>query len=602
MRKLRTMWGHVLGAAAMFSLASPAGAFAIYTVGGDAACGYTSIQDAVDAAAANPGEDYVWVASNQPYTGQRVVIEDQDLDIEGGFVDCSDSDIDTMKTIVSGADNGGGPVFAFRGTVHVLMTNFDVRDAERDGDGGGIDFAATGGLTLQQSTISMNTADYGAGINFRGAGGHAALAIAHDTFVLRNTAATSGGGIRVEGDATLYMLEPNTLIAYNTAANGYGGGIEVIGPALANIGSPGYNGGGVIQFNNALRGGGLSVHAGNEPQSEGFARLFATDPQTPVQISNNFAALTGGGVYVQPNSIFDLGGYHPLSAGVCAQQFRIDDNIAQEGAAIYSDTAVFNAGLVYVGGSVELQTSLDGCGTTPLSLGAVACAEGVRCNTIDGNIAENANAEPTPGSTILMQNDGFLRIYGLHMHDNEGAHALRIFDTDADVRNALITDNAFGSDLFYVETEGDRGLVLRGSTIANNAIGGSVVHTGNDVELGNLIMTQPGVPAFSVSDFPQGFFEYLLASDTSGLPVRSDIVQGDATFVDVAARDYHLATGSLGLDFAPAAGSNDLDGRPRDVDLADMPNLFGPRDIGAYERQLGCAAADTIYCDGFDEA
>jgi hypothetical protein len=77
-------------------------------------------------------------------------------------------------------------------------------------------------------------------------------------------------------------------------------------------------------------------------------------------------------------------------------------------------------------------------------------------------------------------------------------------------------------------------------------------------------------------------------------------VQGDATFVDAAARDYHLAFGSPGVDFAPAAGSVDLDGHPRDVDLVEVPNAFGPRDIGAYERQFGCAGADTIFCNGFD--
>ena len=46
--------------------------FAIFTVGGDAACQYGDIQAAIDAAAAHPGEDYVWIAANRSYSGQHL--------------------------------------------------------------------------------------------------------------------------------------------------------------------------------------------------------------------------------------------------------------------------------------------------------------------------------------------------------------------------------------------------------------------------------------------------------------------------------------------------------------------------------------------------
>ncbi len=69
--------------------AAPAFAFQIYTVGADAGCRFTSIQAAIDAAAASPGEDYVWIANNQIYSGQHIVIQDQDVIVEGGLTDCS---------------------------------------------------------------------------------------------------------------------------------------------------------------------------------------------------------------------------------------------------------------------------------------------------------------------------------------------------------------------------------------------------------------------------------------------------------------------------------------------------------------------------------
>ena len=62
-------------------------AFNIYKVGVDAHCPYSNIQAAIDAAATSLGEDYVWIAMNQDYSGQQVHVADQDVDIEGGFTD-----------------------------------------------------------------------------------------------------------------------------------------------------------------------------------------------------------------------------------------------------------------------------------------------------------------------------------------------------------------------------------------------------------------------------------------------------------------------------------------------------------------------------------
>src|ERR1039457_1988838 len=78
-----------LALAAGFCLPQFALAFNVYTVGGDASCGYAFIQDAIDAAAANPGEDYVFIATNRTYGDQHLVVTDQDVDIVGGFPDCT---------------------------------------------------------------------------------------------------------------------------------------------------------------------------------------------------------------------------------------------------------------------------------------------------------------------------------------------------------------------------------------------------------------------------------------------------------------------------------------------------------------------------------
>jgi hypothetical protein len=58
-------------------------------------------------------------------------------------------------------------------------------------------------------------------------------------------------------------------------------------------------------------------------------------------------------------------------------------------------------------------------------------------------------------------------------------------------------------------------------------------------------------------------------------------------FVDPAHGDHHLQASSPAVDFAEAfsAADLDLDGLPREHDLAIKPDRFGARDAGAYERQ-----------------
>ena len=77
-------------------------------------------------------------------------------------------------------------------------------------------------------------------------------------------------------------------------------------------------------------------------------------------------------------------------------------------------------------------------------------------------------------------------------------------------------------------------------------------------------------------------------------------MQGAPSFVDAANRDYHLQISSLGVDYAPAAANVDLDGNTRNADMPGAPNAYGPLDLGAFERQSSCGAADSVFCNGFD--
>jgi predicted outer membrane repeat protein len=592
-------------AMATIAFASHAGAFVVYKVGGDADCPYSTIQDAVDAAAANPGTDYVWIAMNAIYTGQQVTITDQDVIVEGGFTDCDDIDVDTAVTTVSGAGNAGGAVFTVRGTSNVYFGNLSITGASRDGDasGGGIDFDGVGSLILQQTAVTNNSAGYGAGMNVKGDGGHVDVTLAHDTLFLTNTAGTSGGGIRVEGDARLFALQPNTLIGFNHAPNGYGGGIEVLGPAQADIGSPGYNTGAVIQFNDAQYGGGIAALAPDENQNV-LVRLFTMDAANPVQIANNSASATGGGIYLKPIMTTTLG--HGSST-LCASEFRIDDNVAQEGSAIYADEDSFVG--QYWGSDVLLNRAViagDTCSEPePIgNLGAVSCADGISCNTFDANVTADASANPTDGAAVLMQTNGYFEGTRFRATRNAGAHVLRELGDGsgaiATMSDCLLAGNVLTQEVLTVTDGSLAALTVTSCTIADNQIGAPyVMLVGDFTELSNSIVAQPDRATIDApGDAPA--VSYVLSNDTSTLGSGPGVIEGTPTFVDAANADYHLVDVSAGVDFAPAADDLDLDGHPRTVDLNCVANGAGALDLGAYETQVCGPRVDEIFDAGFE--
>ncbi|MEO5558113.1 MAG: hypothetical protein ABIO49_00385 [Dokdonella sp.] len=587
----------------------------IFRVGADAACTHTTIQAAIDAAAASPDEDYVWIASNQSYSGQHVTIHDQDVDVKGGFASCSDNapaNANAMTT-VSGSGNGKRAVVSVTGTGHVSLSNLWIRDADRrgntaignDGSGGGIDFDGAGSLQLTHTTVSLNKADYGAGINFHGSG-NAELRISHDTLILSNTAGASGGGIRVEGSARLFVLEPQTLIAFNST-DGKGGGIEVLSPARADIGSPGYNGGAVLQFNDADYGGGIAVNTNTD--SDVFVRLFSTDAHNPVQISNNTARSTGGGIWMNSYSAL-IGGFG--HTWLCAQDFRINDNIAQNGAAIYSDLDTSADGFS-TGGDVLLNRTAafnDSCQTPePVeALGAVACAADVPYNELAYNVAEDSAGAPS-GAIILLQTDSDLSAIRFRMHHNIARNLIRSVANDDDfgwnlteLSRCLFTDNQLAaSAILQIPDRGN--IAIDECTFARNSIASGTaveVNGSTDTTITRSIFDQPGIPILQSAGLNHVTASEVMSQSLTTLPPSTSNVQATPSFVDPEHGNYHLRRDSPGIDYASDSGHfTDLDGHTRNVDLPNA-NTFGSQDLGALETQFGCHVADSIFCSGFE--
>ena len=395
--------------------------------------------------------------------------------------------------------------------------------------------------------------------------------------------------------------------------------MQVIGPAQADIGSSGYGGLGVVFSNTATYGGGIAVND-SDNNDVAVARIFTTDAANPVKIEQNVATATGGGVYLRPHSNF---GFSPYNRAIlCAYDFLIDGNSAQEGAAIYGDVDVY-------GSAVALNTYAPRrcpasayttaiCPSRRPRSAPCSARAGVACNRIEDNVSQQDDGTPTDGAAILIQSESALYADRFEMRHNTGGHAVRFVDDQSDsearveMRDCLLVDNAARQDLINAgpdgSTAGGTALVLSRCTVANNTIGTPyVMHVAaNFFEISNSIVDQPG---FDVVDYagPAGNMNAhdVLANNVGTLAGGQNLVDGAPTYVDGGNGDYHLQRTSFGVDWTQPDGAIDLEGNPRTVDLIDVPNFegVGTMDLGPYEIQTQiatCATSDTVYCDGFD--
>jgi hypothetical protein len=595
MRNIPLVLRSVLLMLAAFGVAASAQAADVtFTVGAGADCTHSTIQAAINALPPG-GNSSLRVSNTLSYTAQALSIDGKNITLTGGFADCTQT-VASGTTTLSGQGGSHDSVLTVVGNSNVLLQRLTITRGDEvfDGYGGGIDYRGVGKLTLRDVVVSQNYAGYGGGINFSPTSGNGELWIEANTVIQNNTAQFSGGGVRVASTARLFVLADNVAITGNEAIGidpnsqqsryGNGGGVEVIGPARADIGSPGFGNSGVITANRARYGGGISLHGGDDGDDDDVeVRLFTTDPARPVRISGNRATVIGGAVYSEPS----FGPTHRSYAKFCAFDFRFDGNRAQNGAALYADYD--NIGIMDEWGSDMFLNSSD-CGPESRStLGAQSCAVGVLCNSIDGNIVENDAGQATEGATIFIQRDSHISANRVSITGNRGDQVLRVVDADAQTNSigklsgCLIADNQV-IEVVRGDSEGST-IELNDCTIAGNTISGPRVLTiGDDLMLHRSILWQPGKLAMNAEPDSR-VVEEVISNDVSTLGAGPSVVNADPRFMDPARGDYHLQAASPAVDFSAAGGGLDVDGRPRGVDLNVVFDRFGRSDLGAFERQ-----------------
>jgi len=583
---------------------------AIFTVGSGAGCSHGTIQSAINAANASVGADTIRLTRSLTYQPEANTINagtNQNLNVVGGFATCTQAASDSIKTTVSGVGGALEPVFRITiatGTI-VKLRHLSISGGDEDGGGGGggINFSGDGGLEIIESTITNNIAGYGGGIFARATGSNAELVISDRNTISANTARYDGGGLYLAGPLEMTMVAPTSIIGFNEALGlsgigGFGGGIHVAGPAIAYIGSSGLGGLGAIYGNSARDGGGISIISGNSDGADAKVYLYTTDPLNPATVRGNDASETGGAVYLQSDR--QVPGFS--TAHLCAFDFRIEDNAAVDGSAIYLNSESFLD--LYSGSKAALNSTgfFTGCTTRP---GALRCATGVPCNTVNGNNAVTIGGQPTLGATVrLLARSGFIA-NRFEMRRNRGGSAIRTSSGDfttAILDTCLIADNQITRQL--IRGESDSNVEISGCTLARNTIGSTdVLHSEESLRVidsiifqpGNLILAHSG-PAVSLT------LRNLLLSEIVSMPNGPTVLPGDPLFVDAANGNYRLRLASPAIDFAPpvVGDDRDLDNLPRDQQTLCVPDRFGVRDLGAYERQpVPNEICDLIFRDNF---
>ncbi|MEO7916660.1 MAG: hypothetical protein ABIR16_03370, partial [Dokdonella sp.] len=299
-----------------------------------------------------------------------------------------------------------------------------------------------------------------------------------------------------------------------------------------------------------------------------YARLnmFSTNAAQLTKIQANSASIAGGGIYLSP--------YHnSVDGGTDTDAYfwnsSIVENVAPEASALYLGS--------YTTTLMNNTYSLVRFNYGAAPSGAVGCGVDSNCGSISGNVSSS-------GRVIYGETRNVLSLYRMEVANNQGSELIRL--EFVDLYHSLFFGNV--STLRLIESNR---LNMAGATFAGNMIGGAQVlgiNTNGFTSIDDTIIWQPGKLALH-NDGSAPHVLDVLSNDISTLTGSGSarLAVAEPRFVDPAHSDFSLTAASPAVDFAPAMAGDDPDliGHNRDVDLALVDNNYGPRDLGALERQ-----------------
>jgi hypothetical protein len=531
---------------------------ALFTVGDTVqdACDFATIQEAIDAAAANgPVFDQILVANTGDYANQALQIGDQSLVIEGGYDSC------LYQAPASAADIGGNgfdPVLriAPEDAAKQYVTLYGLRL-----HGGGIFgvFGSSGGgiyvtnnvtLTIGQTSIDNNGAASGGGIYIDGITGPPTVELDAGTQIHDNHAQYYGGGIYLES-GQLDIEADQVHIDYNRSDT---------------------DGGGIASF-------GGTVFVGS------FGTVAARYDAAGASVSHNTAGAAGGGV--------SLAG---ASAALIANELIVDSN-----------TAAVSGGGIVASAHATVSMARDYPGSFVLQ-----CPNARECSRLGNN---RLGAQyGTVGGALALYSGAFANIAQTIVRDNVALDGSVAYVEDATLflEGVLAT----GNQSFDQSGQGSAAIFARNPTgiakvrIAYSTFAGNLEQASPTQNITAIdVIAKQGA---QVSVFSSAFFDSYLPIITYDPYTDDCVVNGpggrdgwgshsrfstpaDSGFNAAAAGDFRLRSESPLNDYCDSsafvASFRDLVLTPRCHDDPRKGNAYGTCDVGAYE-------SDQIFGNG----
>ena len=434
------------------------------------------------------------------------------------------------------------------GSTSIALSNMTLKNGDTDTSGGGV-FGPR--VTLINITLTQNTAGETGGALYA-----SGLATLLNSAVVSNSAGSYGGAIHAAGDVSVR----NTRFISNVAGLS-GGAIEAAHfvTSTSNL----------FDQNSAEAAGGGAIHFNDDTE---VARMTITG----TTFTNNRANQGYGGAVDIDNS-----------NAVMITNSTFISNSAQDGGAVDSDAlypmlvqnSVFtaNIGTVYEGGALWV----DG----DLTL--------IDSRFVGNRAAWEGGALANWGSSLTVSRSQFIgniaRSGGALMFGGDGARI---------VNNLFAGNTATNTSgqALHLDAAG-LAEVVHNTIVSNSLASGSAiyVHNGSAGVTNTIIVSHSiGISQTAVASViaQNDLFDGVTVSHTKatgGNATLSNLLAGNASFVNAAAGDYHLSNTSLAVDrgISTSIGSgNDFEGQAR-------PQQAGP-DIGMDESPYAIVADLTL--------
>lgn len=424
----------------------------VVRVGGDAACHYSTVQDAIDNAPPPPAATVIRIARNGEYARQALQINDKNITLEGGYANCSAREPDSPTTVLDGAGGSNRPVIRIRNkdddmrmevALHRLTiqggttTTGYFRCSESLRNGGGLNIRGRVMVDLSNTVVRDNAttsgqhpgiicgdpySNSGGGIYFDGDGFRdSTLRLNAGTSVLNNAADGEGksgiydnlngvgGGIFCRSGRIL-LDHPSIAIAHNRTggpAPGSGGGVYLERDCVFHSQAGGILSG-ILLNESAVHGGGIYTHTGR-------LRFHRPNPALRPVIALNRSEMHGGGIYVQTERDVIL-------------------HMSIDGVAVASNTSGGHGGGVYFSGwgsKFELMNTVIAGNLARGQGGGISIG---RSDLVIGRSADSCNVSDLSRCSRLENN---------HAEGHGGA--LRILGGITEMHQTLISGNSSDS-------------------------------------------------------------------------------------------------------------------------------------------------------------